>query len=98
MKPGLGCDLRFSPRKCAWDIPTSQSNSVLETWTQDFTQPIRANSLEARSWIGDKNAEALSGARGQSFRPRASRLDLKAEPCMPIGKNYGGEQYCSDCR
>src|SRR5271168_4544982 len=29
---------------------------------------------------------------------RAPLLDLKAEPCMPIGKNYGREQYCSDCR
>jgi hypothetical protein len=24
---------RISPRKCPWDMPTSQSNSVLETWT-----------------------------------------------------------------
>jgi len=61
------------------DMPTSLSNSVLETWTQDFTVPIRANLLEARSWIGDKNAEALCGARGQSFRPRASpRLEGRA--------------------
>jgi hypothetical protein len=40
-------------------MPTSQSNPMLETWTQDFTVPIRANFLEARSWIEDKNAEAL---------------------------------------
>jgi hypothetical protein len=71
---------------------------MLETWTQDFTVPIRANFLEARSWIGDENTEALCGTRCQNFRPRASRLDLKAEACMPIGKNYGREQYCSDCR
>jgi hypothetical protein len=86
MKLGLGSGLRFIPRKRTWDMQTSQSNSVLETWTQaDF-------------WIGDENAEALCGAGGQSFRPRASQLDLKAESCMPIGKNYGREQYSPDCR
>src|ERR1700733_10672483 len=37
MKLGLGSGLRFSPAKRAWDMPASQSNSVLETWTQaDF--------------------------------------------------------------